>query len=168
MLSQIAYETCQKYLAIAKEQLGYRHPMPTITMDVRGCAAGYANSIDNTIRLNPILFRDNQDAFVSRTIPHELAHIVANRLYGVDRTKTGKRRSHGPRWKQVMETFGCDSSRCHSYDVENARARKRSPQKRWAYRCRCQIMHLSTTRHNKIMRGTTYSCRKCGGHLRRA
>ena len=69
-------------------------------------------------------------------------------LYGFDKGK-----GHGPAWKKVMRAIGQAPERCHSYDVSGV-------VKGHAYKCSScgKDFHLTTHRHNKILRGSTYHC----------
>ena len=131
---------------------------PEVSFDLRGQAAGQANYPKNKIRFNRDLLEKYTDEFVSQTVPHEFAHLVAY-------SKFGRRiRPHGVEWKSVMVALGVKPVRTHSFEVIPARRLKRFP-----YKCNCfDLFHeLSTIRHNRIQRGKLYICKKCGKALRR-
>jgi SprT protein len=109
------------------------------------------------IRYNPILLQHNRQEFLTQTLPHEVAHVIARKLYG------RSIRPHGNEWKEVMQFFGADSLRCHNYATENVPVRKL---RRFTYTCGCQQHQLTTIRHNRIQKGLTYRCRQCGEPLR--
>ena len=67
---------------------------PFVNFNIRGKVAGKVDIITHEIKYNKILLEENYDAFCSRTIPHEVAHIVAFQLYGS--------RGHDKYWKKVM------------------------------------------------------------------
>ena len=129
---------------------------PEIAFDLRGRAAGQANYQKDKIRFNRDLLEKYTDEFVSQTVPHEFAHLVAY-------TKFGRRiRPHGAEWKSVMIALDVKPVRTHSFEVMPARRLKRFP-----YKCNCPgLLHeLSTIRHNRIQRGRLYICKKCGKAL---
>jgi len=125
---------------------------PEIAFDLRGQAAGQANYPKNKIRFNRDLLEKYTDEFVSQTVPHEFAHLVAY-------TKFGRRiKPHGAEWQSVMVALGVKPDRTHSFEVMPSRRLKR-----FLYKCNCPgLLHeLSTIRHNRIQRGILYICKKC-------
>jgi len=90
-------------------------------------------------------------------VPHETAHFLAYRLHGRGI------RPHGLEWQAIMRRLGADPTRCHDYDIEGLSARRLSY---FDYHCDCRDHRLSTIRHNKVRRGTSYLCRQCGTSLR--
>lgn len=89
---------------------------PAITYDLRGRVAGWARYSANSIRLNADLLRNNEEAFLHRTVAHELAHLVAHRVWA-----GGVSRPHGKEWQSVMNFYGVPANRCHSYKTVSAR-----------------------------------------------
>tara|TARA_B100000959_G_C14744595_1_gene526531 strand:+ start:102 stop:629 length:528 start_codon:yes stop_codon:yes gene_type:complete len=126
---------------------------PVISFDLKGQAAGQANYRENKIRFNRQLLEKYAGEFVDQTVPHEFAHLVAYQKFG------RRIRPHGAEWKRVMEAFGVDPARTHSFDVAPTRRLKR-----FHYRCHCpgSDYQLSSIRHNRVQRGGIYLCRKCG------
>ena len=129
---------------------------PEVAFDLRGQAAGQANYRENKIRFNRQLLEKYTAEFVDQTVPHEFAHLVAYQKFG------RRIKPHGAEWKRVMEAFGADPARTHSFDVSPTRRLKR-----FHYRCHCpgSDYQLSSIRHNRILRGRVYLCRKCGSAL---
>ncbi len=72
--------------------------------------AGRAFIEHGYIDLSVSLMRDNMDYFARDTIPHELAHMIAWRLYGD--------RGHGKAWKWVAHTLYGANNRCHTMQVK--------------------------------------------------
>ena len=101
--------------------------------------------------------REQPEAFLAETVPHEVAHVVCRVLYP-------KARPHGPEWRSLMRYFGIEQpSRCHDFASAQSPGRQ---QRRWHYRCNCRKHQLSTTRHYRILRGSSrYHCRHCGSEL---
>jgi SprT protein len=96
--------------------------------------------------------KKNKEDFFKRTIPHEVAHLVAFRVFGS--------RGHCKDWKFTMTRFGCDSSRCHSYNVSNVKRSKTV--KRFLYECACPApLKLTKGDHEKISSGARCRCLKC-------
>jgi SprT protein len=139
---------------IAESHFGCKFIRPTLTYNVRGQVAGRAGVWQNVIKLNPVLLNHYQDEFIARTVGHEIAHIVAD-------THFNQSCNHGRLWKFVMRLFGQEASRCHDYDL-----RLCSTRKTFTYACNCMEHHITSNRHNKIVRkGATYTCRKCDTRL---
>lgn len=137
----------------ARRHFGVDIPLPEVHFRVRGVTAGVARRDGSSVGFNLTLLSENTEAFYKRTIPHEVAHVVACRVFGP------KIRPHGREWQSVMHFFGADPTRCHKYDVANARVRTT---KKHPYRCACRTHLISTVRHNKIIRhGSRLRCREC-------
>lgn len=141
---------------IAEDAYGRKIDVPSVDFDCRGVTAGHAVLRENHISLNSVLLVENTDDFIARTVGHEVAHIIAFRLFGD--------RGHGRAWKRVMLVLGQDASRCHSYDVKNARVRKLN---RRVYTCNCNTEHpITVQKHKKILSGMIKCrCRKCKTHI---
>jgi len=139
--------------------------MPVIKYDVKGTRGGYVNSGVNVVHYNPILLMDNIDAFIGRTVPHELAHLITYIVFGTEHT-TGRRRRrivHGESWREVMRVLGAPTTRCHSYDTKAARTRRKMP--RVEYTCaRCsKVVTLGHRQNIKHLRGEKYWHKPCKG-----
>ena len=142
---------------------------PAVHYDVRGTTAGKAWYTKWIVGFNPVLLNENVDDFIARTVPHELAHLATELIYPhAHRAGFGKKRSpHGAEWASIMTALGADASRCHTYNVENARVKRKAT---YSYKCACcgHKFELGPQRHAKIQRGATYwhpSCGKVAGKL---
>ena len=136
--------------------------MPSIDFRIRGVAAGKAYSEQNRLSFSPTLMRENILEFLEDTIPHEVAHLVTRKLHG------RRVKSHGPEWQAVMRAFGCEPSRCHSYDVSNVATRRDLP----AVYCDCQGSagehRISKARYKLIGKsGYSIRCRLCKATIRK-
>lgn len=131
-----------------------------VAFDLRGRSAGQMR-VDGgghcVIRYNPLLLLRYGDAFLERTVPHEVAHYLAYRRFG--RTI----RPHGVEWRGIMQQLGAAPTRCHDYDVTGLAARRL---RYFDYHCGCADHRLSSIRHNKVADGRRYLCRRCGEVLR--
>lgn len=117
--------------------------------------AGRAHYRNNLISLNYRLLSLNP-THVAQTFAHELAHLVANELYGPES------RGHGALWASIMRQFGFEASRCHTMDVSSLRR----PHKTFNAYCACRTIKLKAGRYNKLRRGVSYTCLRCKFPLR--
>ena len=72
---------------------------PTVDFSLTGRIAGRAYIDSWKVKYNVELFEHNRTDFLDRTVPHELAHLVARTLYPFCT-------SHGQHWRTVMERLG--------------------------------------------------------------
>lgn len=121
---------------------------PKVMFYLRGTTAGKADLTNNVVILNHVLLVENQEEFMTDTIPHELAHLITLAMFG------RKASAHGKEWKAVMRALGVEPTRTHSLDVSSVSTRHE-------YRCACKKFQLSTVRHNKAARGAEFLCPKC-------
>ena len=124
-------------------------PRPELNFKQRGKIAGSARPNSWEIRLNPILFLENSEAFLSEVIPHEAAHLITARRYG-------RVKPHGKEWQFVMNNvMGLPARVTHQFETTSVAG------KTYPYRCQCQTHALTIIRHNRILRGWEYRCIKC-------
>ncbi len=155
MLQQRAIDCTWHYLHQAEGFFRRSFRLSEIRFDVRGKTAGYFKQLANgnsLINFNFSLLQTNGESFISRTVPHEVAHLVAYQVHG------SAIRPHGREWKAVMQLFKADASRCHDYDMSNVVTRQ---YRRFEYHCQCQAHFLTSIRHNRVLSGQDYLCRKC-------
>ena len=134
-------------------------PIPVL-FDLRGKAAGMyrVRNSDRCIRYNPHIFARFFDDNLEQTVPHEVAHYVADAVYGFKNI-----RPHGPEWKAMMELFGANTRATCDYDLRGLPQRK---QQHFSYRCQCTVHQLGVRRHNKVIRNQMrYFCKHCGSIL---
>lgn len=140
--------------AIAEQKLGKSFSRPVVSLCLRGKAAGMAYIGQNKLRFNHQLYLRNQEDFLRQTVAHEVAHLLAYKLFG------NQIRPHGLQWQNIMENvFELPAKRCHSYQVPP----------RWKtfylYSCQCQRHEITAQRHARVKRGYQYNCRKCRQRL---
>ena len=136
-----------------------------VNFDLKGKAAGMYRvrqsnnkKIERVIRFNPWLFAKYPDDSWQNTIPHEVAHYIADCLYGMHRI-----RPHGKEWKIIMHSLGAEPIVRGRYDLEGIPTRQ---VKRFTYACACRRVQLSSIRHKRIQtRQQVYRCRDCHQNL---
>ncbi|MCV6605954.1 MAG: SprT-like domain-containing protein [Porticoccaceae bacterium] len=158
---QVINET-RRYIQLANRELGCRIEDVAVLFDLKGQAAGMyrmvgrGRSLQRSIRYNPWLFAKYWDENFTTTIPHEVAHYVAEQLFG-------RVQPHGPEWKNLMNLFGADSARTCQFDMTGIPGRT---VKTVTYCCQCRRHQLSLIRHNRVVkRGARYLCKFCNGQL---
>ena len=157
--------------------IGQTFAFPKVLYTKRGVTAGTATLSTWTVNFNSVLLMENLEDFINRTVPHEMAHLIdyqinpenferGNLRYTRRGVSRGKRSVHGPSWKRIMMLFGAPTSAYHSYDVSNAKVKKRG-QTKFEYVCKTcgEKMHLGAKRHAKMASGMAkYWIRGCGRH----
>lgn len=134
--------------------------MPPVQFDLSGRAAGQYRVLrgQSAIRYNPWIFARYFEDNLNETVPHEVAHFVVDQLWGLRRV-----RAHGVEWRSVMHALGNEPRATARYDLTGLPVRR---QRRFAYRCACQMHQITTCRHNRVQRGEArYHCRQCGQTL---
>ncbi len=123
-------------LDIASKHYKQKFEMPDIRYDIKNTDGGTATFQLWLIRLNLILMVENEEKFLNTTVPHEVAHLVARRVYHAVIAATGKKmRPHGKEWKEVMELFKIPAHVHHTYDttsIQRPHRRKRGSKLRGA------------------------------------
>lgn len=115
-------------LVIAKAKYKQAFEMPEIRYDIKNTDGGTATFRKWLIRLNLILMVENEEHFLATTVPHEVAHLVARRVYHDKLAAEGKKmRPHGAEWKEVMVLFEIPAKVTHSYDCTSIQRPKRRP-----------------------------------------
>ncbi len=122
-----------------------------VYFDLSGAVAGRAYTVgDARIRINPALFKRYREGFFKSTIPHEYAHIVANKSHECQC-------HHDWRWQRVMIYLGVPPKRCHNYDVTGIVKRRQ----RYAVYCDCTTHNITSVRLRRLRQGTAYRCKWC-------
>lgn len=156
---QVLAET-ERYLLEAERVYKREFDRIPVLFDLKGQTAGMFKMIGKKrwIRYNPWIFAKYFEENLRDTVPHEVAHYVTHEVYA---GRTGK--PHGPRWQRVMAHFDADPGVTFDLDLEGVPQRR---QKTHPYWCGCRQHDVSTTRHNRIVKGSgRYYCRACEGEL---
>ena len=130
-------------------------PVP-VNFKLTGRAAGmyHVNNRQRYIRYNPYIFSKYFEDNLQNTVPHEVAHYIADMIYGIRNI-----RPHGKEWQSIMVDFGCTPKVRCDYNLEGIPQRT---QRRFNYQCNCREYEITTRRHNMIQnRQRIYHCPKC-------
>lgn len=131
-----------------------------VLFDLRGRAAGMFKVVGKKrcIRYNPWIFAKYYEENLTDTVPHEVAHFIVHEVYG-DRGV----RPHGQQWRTLMAGFGASDEVTFKLDLSDIPQRV---QRTHPYRCDCRTHQVSSTRHNRVLKGVgRYHCRYCDGQL---
>lgn len=142
-------------MQLAEQHFKRKFEMPVLNYRLRGQKAGVAYLQKNEIRLNRTLLLENTSDFIQQVVPHEAAHLIVYQQFG-------RVKPHGKEWQFVMKAlFHLPAEIYHCFDLNSV-----TPQN-IAYQCQCQIHHLSSHRHQKILNKTAvYLCKKCRSELK--
>jgi SprT protein len=147
----------EKYMCIANEYFDVRMALPKISFDTGGATtAGRAWCSKWLVEFHMGYLKENKEDYINRTVPHEVAHLVAHYVHCKVK---GKKRinPHGREWKFKMEkVFGLPSTRCHNYRKPAGYIKDT-----FQYVCACKTYDLSIIRHRRVSKGTVYKCNKC-------
>lgn len=157
---------CIDELISKADKIWSNSSLSTLSIDVSyrtdmGNTAGYAHSgkDKNQVEFNAYLILTNLEDFLSDTIPHEVAHIITDRLY------PNAKQSHGPEWKSVMQKLGFNPVRRHSYDTSVIPGNKN----KFRYVCTgCETpiqFLLSKLIHKRILEGNNRKCCRCNTRI---
>ena len=140
----------------AERHFNCRFARPNISFRQRGKIAGSARLQGNELRFHPLLLQQNSEHFIEHVVPHEISHLLTWQRHG-------RVAPHGREWQRIMvEVFDLPPLRTHNYDTSAL------GQREFAYQCGCGPVMLSIRRHNKVLRGTLYQCRRCKQSLYKA
>ena len=152
------------YIELASTLFERPFPIIPVNFKLTGRAAGmyHVQYGRRFIRFNPFIFAKYYDDNLRQTVPHEVAHYIADMVYGLRNIKP-----HGREWKAIMQQFGIAKARATcNYDLQGVPTRQH---RRFAYHCRCRNYEITTRRHNMILLGQRrYHCPTCKSDLRRA
>ena len=153
-----------RYIALAEKIFARGFQRIPIHFDLRGRAAGMFK-VDGTrrwVRFNPWIFSKYYKENLGETVPHEIAHYIVHEVWGPG-SRRRRIRPHGEEWRSVMAAFGVQGEVTFDLDLEGIPQRRQATH---SYRCDCRVHQVSTTRHNRVLRGVgRYHCRRCDGML---
>jgi SprT protein len=146
-LQEKAIERIREVFAKAHKMYDMDFVLPTITFKLKGRRGGYAMAYKNFIAINNEMLHRNGEAFIKDVPGHEAAHIIARKIYPFATD------SHGVEWANVMRNVAYqEPKRCHDFAVVTKNE----------YFCKCtDTIYVSTIVHNRILKGASYSCKKC-------
>jgi SprT protein len=150
----------QRYIEESERLFNRSFARIPVLFDLHGRAAGMFKVVGRRrcIRYNPWIFAKYFEENLRDTVPHEVAHFVVHELYGLRSVKP-----HGPQWLEVMQLFDADPGVTFDLDLAGIPRRR---QRTHPYRCECRLHEVSTTRHNRVLKGVgLYHCRVCGVQL---
>jgi SprT protein len=142
-------EVGERYFVMAEGIFGKTIKRPDYLFDIRGVTAGMACFGPWTMRFNMHISRTHFDDYMARTVPHEVAHMVEKAVYGTS--------GHKAPWKRIMRRFGCEPSRCHSYDDLRTASGKTRPK----ITCRCGEREIGPIVYKRVVKGVIYRCKTC-------
>lgn len=153
-------KTIEHYAHVAKNK-GYDFPKCIVLFNLKGATAGQAFRRTRKMRFNLALADRHPDQFLSRTVPHEMAHILQFIHYP-------NSKPHGREWDHFCRVLtGATMPRCHDYDVTGIKRQKKKLT-RYKYVCDCNTPHnVTSIKHNRIQNGSCYICINCRSKLRR-
>jgi len=145
----------EAYLYQASTELAHSFEAIPVIFDLKGRAAGMykVNKSRRMIRYNPYIFGRYFSENISTTVPHEVAHYIVDVLYGMRKTQP-----HGKEWKAIMSLFNADASVTCNFDLNGLPTRY---YQRFDYTCSCRTHELTRIRHNRVLKGARYYCRRC-------
>lgn len=148
-ISDKVKECCEK----ASFYYGRDFRIPSITFFTKGTSAGFASPAKWLVMFNQVLYLENKEQFLNKTVPHEVAHLIDYVINPENFVrKHGKRRSlHGPTFKFIMsEVLGAeDNSTTHTYNTKSVR--RRNIKRRYVWACsRCDRQIELTPHKNKL------------------
>lgn len=132
----------------AGERYGVKFVTPLILWDLAGKFAGRAY-LTHKIRFNEQLYLRNVEEYEKNIIPHEVGHLIVNRIYG-----RGNVRSHGKEWQDVVRFIGGNAARTHNMDVIPARVHTKISM---VCACGCgKQVNIGPVRYRRFLRGVKY------------
>ncbi len=153
-------EKTRFYIDYAESIFNKKFSPVAVKFDLAGRTAGMYKVVGRhrCIRYNPWIFAKYYEENITGTVPHEVAHFAVDQVYGLRRVKP-----HGVEWQTLMAAFNADPGVTFDLDLSGIPQRR---QLRHRYACPCQTHEVSTTRHNRILRGkAVYHCLRCRGKL---
>jgi len=124
-------------------------------------ALGTYSPREKTINLNYKLLMEYKELYIEDIVVHEFAHAIIHNKYPYGTNGRKRVMPHGKEFKAVCSWFGIDGKASTSLFNDNTTMKKVNKQNTITYKCNCQEHELSKVRHNKILRGASYTCKNC-------
>ena len=128
-----------RYIRLASQQYHRRFADIDVVFNLRGKTAGIYRvyrdkglfgKVKRQIRFNPWLFSKYAEDSWRNTVPHEVAHYIADCRYGLANIKP-----HGVEWQQIMRDFDAVPKVRANYDLTGIPTRNI---RRYDYACGCR------------------------------
>lgn len=150
-------EKAKKFYGCKVPNVEIKYDLKTTSMAGQAIVNPYTGLFK--MRLHPAALQFYGEDYIESTVVHEFAHLVQRQHYPLSKP-------HGKEWKSVMLNLGVEPSRCHSYDLVAALKSVGTKTtgrkvKTYSYKCACDTYELTVIRHNRILKGTEYHCKKC-------
>lgn len=145
------------YQSIATLEAHYnrKFPFPSdITYVGTGAVAGSAHTVTRRLDFNAALLIRNQEEFIARTVPHEMAHLADYQMSPQNfyAGPAQKRDMHGQSWQSIMVVLGVDDiSRCHNYDLTGINRESNRELHNYSCASCLKVYPLGVSRHNKLL-----------------
>jgi len=163
-----ANEKMERCWSFLMNKYNVNHRCPSLAFSLKGRVAGMATG-GREINLNMGFVAKYAQDMIEQTVPHEVAHcwLTAQRHPSHVRQPQisyfcrTRRSPHGPEFMRVLGELGGRMERTHNYDVTDVQTKK---QNRWEWKCKgCgKIFNVTTTLHNKMLRGQARFHPQCG------
>jgi SprT protein len=112
----------QKCIVDAEEHFNMKFDFPTINYSLLGTTAGRANYFYWSVNFNPILLTENVEEYIRSTVPHEMAHLIHDKLTrwkNFKRIFGSKHNPHNDMWEEIMLMLGAKPRIQHHYNVSS-------------------------------------------------
>ena len=143
-------------LAQAERLFKQAFPAIPVRFDLHGRAAGMyrVRRGGRCIRYNAHILAKHFSEGLAETVPHEVAHYVADVLHGLSNI-----RPHGPEWRRIALALGATPRASGRYDLTGIPLRRQTV---FDYACACSAHRLGVRRHRNVQTGqAVYVCRAC-------
>jgi len=158
-IKELFEEKLTKLIELYEEKTSFKLKRPIITYDLKGKVAGKALRKTNQIKLNIdlVMNEKTRTEMLEQTLGHELAHIIVNQKH---RPSSYRILPHGWEWQTAMHNLNLNPEIYHTMETKPARITYKIE-----YTCGCQTHKITKIKHNKILNGDNYVCRKCNNRL---
>lgn len=166
-LKQRVLDKVKECASQIEKMYGIKMPEIKVRFDLNSArAAGLAYLRLNEVRFNSHFLEKYKEAFIARTVPHEVAHLGVHHVW-CQKSHFGSRppAPHGHEWKTMMHKLGADQDPYHDFVADAGVGRAKS---RFHYSCvQCSKQYTVGPKiHNTMQLGINkYRC-TCGGAVK--